>query len=55
MGNYFEYKMSKTMKAAILKARKAKDKKVDNQKYLCDYVTNLFGVKGVCVRVHDTL
>lgn len=45
----FEYKMTKEMIQAILKARK--DKRGSNQQYLCNYVNDHFGIMGTCVRV----
>lgn len=48
---YFEYKMTKDMADAYLKARKGDDKKKNPQDYLCQIVNEEFGAKGTCVRV----
>lgn len=45
----FEYKMPVKMIKNILKARK--DEKGSNQKYLCTYVNENFGIKGNCIKV----
>ena len=50
-----EYKMTKEMADAYLKARKGDDRKKHPQEYLCDVVNTEFGVKGRCTRVLTTL
>lgn len=50
-----EYKMTKEMADAYLKARKGDDRKKHPQEYLCDVVNTEFGVKGHCTRVLTTL
>ena len=47
----FEYKMTKEMADAYLKARKGDDKKKRPQEYLCQVVNSNFGVKGTCTKV----
>ena len=44
----FEYKMTRAYADAILKTRK--NKKIDPQPYLIDYVNSL-GLKGTCINV----
>lgn len=46
-----EYKMSKTCADNLLKLRKGEEKKFPVQKFLCDYVNLVYGVKGNCVKV----
>ena len=51
MKGYVEYKMPVAQIKAILSTRKNKEKKGSNQKYLCDYVKNNYGVLGTVTRV----
>ena len=46
---YFKYKMSKTMALEIL--NKNKNKKLDKQKVLCDYINEQNIFKGTCIEV----
>ena len=46
-----EYQMSRTMMEDILDLRKGKDKGVDPQKWLCDYVNEQMGFIGYCIKV----
>ena len=46
-----EYKMTKEMADAFLKARKGDDKKKHPQEYLCNIINTDFGIKGNCVKV----
>nr|DAT10019.1 MAG TPA: hypothetical protein [Caudoviricetes sp.] len=50
-GKPFEYIMSTEMAKGILKDRQGDDKRVPNQKFLCDYVNRECGLMGVCVKV----
>lgn len=50
-----EYKITKEMADAYLKARKGDDRKKHPQEYLCDVINTEFGVKGRCIRVLTTL
>lgn len=50
-GKPFEYIMSTEMAKGILKDRQDDDKRVPNQKFLCDYVNRECGLMGVCVKV----
>ena len=48
----FEYQMPEKLMKSLLKIlRKDKRIKGDNQKILCDYVNNIFGLGGECKRV----
>ena len=47
----FEYKMSKGMADAYLKARKGEDKNKNAADYLREVVDLEFGIKGKCSRV----
>lgn len=51
MKGYVEYKMPMAQIKAILKTRKNKEKNGSNQKYLCDYVKNNYGILGTVTRV----
>lgn len=51
MKGYVEYKMPVAQIKAILKMRKDKERKGSNQKYLCDYVKNNYGILGTVVKV----
>lgn len=44
-----EYQMVEEVAATLLKS---KPKKMDKQKYLCDYVNNTYGLLGKVVYVH---
>ena len=44
-----EYQMVEEVAATLLKN---KPKKMDKQKYLCDYVNNTYGLLGKVVYVH---
>ena len=46
-----EYQMSRTMAEDILDLRKGKDKGIDPQKWLCDYVNDQMGFIGYCIKV----
>ena len=47
----YEYKMSKATAMDLLKNRKGDEKKLDNQKYLCNYVNQTYGLLYVCTKV----
>lgn len=47
----FEYKMSDKMAREMLKEREGADLKMNPQAYLCKVVNEIFGIKGVCVKV----
>lgn len=50
-GRAYEYKMSAECAKAILKDRKGNDAKKNPQQYLCEYVTEQYGLLGTCVKV----
>lgn len=47
----FEYKMTNEMAEALLKERKANEKKMNKNEYLIKVVNEQFGIKGTCVGV----
>ena len=46
-----EYQMGKDMAADILALRKGKEKGIDPQKWLCDYINEQEGLIGYCIKV----
>lgn len=52
---YISYKMTQEMANQLLKSRKGKDKKIDNQKYLCHWVNTELNLMGYCIEVLTTL
>ena len=50
-GRAYEYKMSAECARNILKDRKGNDAKKNPQQYLCEYVTEQYGLLGTCVKV----
>lgn len=50
-GRTYEYKMSPLCARDILKDRKGDDAKKDPQQYLCEYVTEQYGLLGTCIKV----
>lgn len=50
-GRAYEYKMGKECAQNILKNRKGADAKKNPQQYLCEYVTEQYGLLGTCIRV----
>lgn len=50
-----EYNMTETMAKEILKTRQGEEKKMQPQAFLAKYVQEQFGVKGICVKVSNTL
>lgn len=50
-----QYKMTQQMANILLKARRGDERKVENQKYLCDYVNRTCSLNGTCVEVLTTL
>jgi hypothetical protein len=46
-----EYKMSKTCADNLLKMRKGEEKTWPAQKFLCEYVNLVYGVRGHCTHV----
>ena len=46
-----EYQMPKEMADDLLSDRKGKERKVDPQKFLCDYVNDQMGLIGRCTKV----
>ena len=46
-----EYQMGKAMAEDILDLRKGKEKGIDPQKWLCDYVNDQMGLIGYCIKV----
>lgn len=50
-GRAYEYKMSAECARNILKDRKGNDAKKNPQQYLCEYVTEQYGLLGTCIRV----
>ena len=46
-----EYTMSQNMAETILETRKGKDKGVDPQNWLCDYVNDELRFIGYCIKV----
>ena len=46
-----QYSMPKAMADALIRAEKSGGKKVDPQKFLCDYVNKEFGLKGNVTQV----
>lgn len=51
MGRDFEYMMPAAMAKSLLSSRSGDEKKVTNQKFLCDYVNREQNLLGVCVKV----
>lgn len=51
----FEYNMSATMAAEILKTRKGADRKIDPQKYLVQYVNEQFCLRLPVNKVSTSL
>lgn len=49
--NPIEYKMPEAFAKQLLKKRKDDENKVRPQEYLCNYVNEQFGIKGICVKV----
>ena len=52
IGPFYEYTMSKECVKDILSDRKGQDAKKHPAQYLCEYVTEQYGLKGTCVRVN---
>ena len=52
IGPFYEYQMSKESAKAILSDRKGVDAKKDARQYLCEYVTDQYGLMGTCVKVN---
>lgn len=50
-GRAYEYKMSADCARNILKNRSGQDAKKNPQQYLCEYVTEQYGLLGTCIRV----
>lgn len=50
-----QYKMTQQMANILLKSRRGDDRKIENQKYLCDYVNKTCGLNGTCIEVLTTL
>lgn len=50
---YVEYTMSKTMAQELLKSRKAEEKKMKPNDYLCKVINEQFGLMGTCSIVHQ--
>ena len=50
-GRAYEYKMSAECAKNILKNRSGSDAKKNPQQYLCEYVTEQYGLLGTCIRV----
>ena len=50
-GRAYEYKMSAECAKNILKNRSGNDAKKNPQQYLCEYVTEQYGLLGTCVKV----
>lgn len=50
-----QYKMTQQMASMLLKSRHGNERKIENQKYLCDYVNKTCGLNGTCVEVLTTL
>jgi len=46
-----KYKMSKETAKMLLSSRKGEEKKINSQKFLCDYVDNNCGLMYKCVEV----
>lgn len=46
-----EYQMGRAMMEDILDLRKGKEKGIDPQKWLCDYVNDQMGLIGYCIKV----
>lgn len=46
-----EYRMPRTLAKDLLKNRKGDEKKLDNQKFLCDYINREYGLLGYCTKV----
>lgn len=44
--------MTETLANEILKTRKGEEKKMRPQEYLCKFVNEQFGIKGVCTKVN---
>lgn len=51
----YQYKMTQAMADSLLKGRRGNEKKIENQKYLCDWVNQSLGLMGTCVEVLTTL
>lgn len=52
IGPFYEYTMSKDCAADVLRDRRGEDAKKHPAQYLCEYVTEQYGLKGTCVRVN---
>lgn len=50
-----EYNMSETLARELLKLRKADEKKMKPQDYLCKVVNEQFNLKDTCTKVNTTL
>lgn len=50
-GRAYEYKMSAECAKNILKNRSGMDAKKNPQQYLCEYVTEQYGLLGTCIKV----
>lgn len=50
-GRAYEYKMSAECARNILKNRSGADAKKNPQQYLCEYVTEQYGLLGTCIKV----
>ena len=46
-----EYQMGRAMAENILDLRKGKEKGIDPQKWLCDYINDQMGFIGYCIKV----
>ena len=46
-----EYQMGRAMAEDILDLRRGKEKGIDPQKWLCDYVNDQMGLIGYCIKV----
>jgi hypothetical protein len=52
IGPFYEYTMSKECAADTLRDRRGEDAKKHPAQYLCEFVTEQYGLKGTCVRVN---
>lgn len=52
VGPFYEYSMSKEAVKDILRDRIGADAKKHPQTYLCEYVTEQYGLKGTCIKVY---
>lgn len=52
IGPFYEYTMSKESIADTLRDRKGADAKKHPQQYLCEFVTEQYGLRGTCIKVY---